>query len=428
MCLTLFFTISNLRADIAGTCSILRLKTLQFRTIEDFVERNNLYLNRNIIVSGDINLNLFEPSVYSHHYNRFKSFLCKLNLIDVAVKANSHSIPTWRGFGERAASKSCIDVFFCSKDNPRLNFVNYTVHASSSSDHMILNLAVGENRTHANPSSDPRTIPWKDNIITSRAFKIEAQEALIALLSARILNPSLINLTMFNDENTSLHRKLGLLDKPDNIEMQENDLTYLLPLILKKWKAIHDSIFLEYSLKSVKYKHDTFQKSFSSICKKIDFSPGALGPKEELKKLRNQRQEDIVVTKANIKRELKIKNLMSIGKASAWSFSSLKIKEDKKTLRLFNENTEIEDSDEILSTLAGFHANKTSLGATEWSFKTSKISDLLNQVHSIAILKDADTDDLNEDDLLEHLNFSQDERADDTPIPESGKLASGLEF
>ena len=135
-----------------------------------------------------------------------------------------------------------------------------------------------------------------------------------------------------------------------------------------------------------------------------------------------------MVTKANIKRELKVKNLMSIGKASAWSFSSLKIKEDKKTLRLFNENTEIEDSDEILSTLAGFHADKTSLGATEWSFKTSKISDLLDQVHSIAILKDADSDDLNEDDLLEHLNFSHDVRADDTPIPESGKLASGLKF
>ena len=128
---------------------------LQFRTIEDFVEINNLYLNRNIIVAGDINLNLFEPSVYSHHYNRFKSFLRKLNLIDVAVKANSHSIPTWRGFGERAASKSCIDVFLCSKDNPRLNFVNYTVHASSSSDyrpvHKRKNLALNEKfTTHLN--------------------------------------------------------------------------------------------------------------------------------------------------------------------------------------------------------------------------------------------------------------------------------------
>ena len=245
----------------------------QLRDIEHFyatqvdeMPSNNLH--RNIIVTGDINLNLIEPSVHPHHYNSFKSFLRKLNLIDVATKANYHSIPTWRGFGERAASKSQIDVFLCSKENPDFNFVNYKVHASSSSDHMILNIGLGQNRTRASPPSDPRTVPWKDHIITSRAFKNEAQEALISLLSEKSLDPSRIDLALFNDEKTSLHKKLAQLDQPDNIEMLENDLTYLLPLILKIWKKIHDSIFLEYSQKSVKYKHDTFQKSFTSICKK----------------------------------------------------------------------------------------------------------------------------------------------------------------
>ena len=400
----------------------------QFRIIEKFIQDNNLLHHNNLIVAGDINLNLLEPSAHPHHYIRFKSFLRELNLFDAAVKANFHNVPTWRGFGERAGSKSRIDVLLCSKENPEFNFVNYKVHPSSSSDHMVVNIGLTESRVRSDAISTPRTIPWKDFIITSRKFKTEAQESLIDLLSEKVLDPTRIDLALFNNDKTTLHKKLEILDKPDNIELKEKGLNYLLPLILKRWKIIHDNIFEEFSQKSVRYKHDSFQKQFTSICKKIDFSPGALGPKEELRKLREQRQNDIVVTKANIKREMKIKNLMSLGKATAWSFSSLKFKEEKKTLKLFNGDTEILDSDEILSTLAKFHANKTSLEKNEWSFKTSKISKLLDHVQTISILKEAESDDLDEDELLEHLNFPNDCRENDTLIPETGKLTSGLQM
>ena len=366
----------------------------QFRIIEKFIQDNNLHQQRNFIVAGDINLNLLDPSAHPQHYSNFKSFLRELNLFDAAAKANFQNVPTWRGFGERAGSKSRIDVFLCSKENPEFNFVNYKVHPSSSSDHVILSIGLTESRIRTDKPSNLRTISWKDSIITSRRFKSEAQETLIDLLSQKVIDPTKIDLARFNDDKISLHKKLEILDKPDNIELKDNDLTYLLPLILKRWKIIHDNIFEEFSQKSVRYKHDTFQKEFISICKKIDFSPGALGAKEELRKLREERQNDIVVTKASIKREIKIKNIMSLGKATAWSFSALKLKEEKKTIKLFNENTEILDSDEILSTLAKFHANKTSLDKNEWTFKTSKITKLLDHVQTISILKNAESGEL----------------------------------
>ena len=400
----------------------------QFSTIERFVQDNNLTQHRNFIVAGDINLNLLNYSTHPHHYGRFKLFLRELNLFDAATKSKLQDFPTWRGLGERSGSKSRIDVVLISKENRDFNFVNYKIHPSTSSDHMILNVGLAESRARTNVSSPNRPIPWKDSIIMSRKFKKEAQEYLIDLLSEKVLDPTKLDLALLNDEKTSLHKKLNILDKPDNIKLKNKDLTYLLPLILASWKKIHDNIFEEFSLESVKYKHDNFEKQFNSICRKIDFAPGVLGQKEELKKIREQRQNDIVVTKARIRREIKIKNIMALGKATAWSFSSLKLKEERKTIRLFNENTEILDSDEILSTLAKFHANKTSMGKNEWTFKTSKISKLLDHVNTISILKDADSEELDEDELLEYLNAPNVCRENDTLIPEAGKLESGLQL
>ena len=400
----------------------------QFNVIEKYVQDNNLLLNRNLIVAGDINLNLLNHSTHPHHYSRFKSFLNELKLVDAAAKSKFQDLPTWRGFGERAGSKSRIDVVLISKENRDFSFVNYKIHPSTSSDHVILSVALAESRTRVNVSSTNQTIPWKDSIIMSRKFKKEAQESLIELLSKKVLDPTILNLVLLNDDKTSLHKKLQILDNPDNIELQNKDLTYLLPLILTSWKKIHDNIYEEFSLESVKYKHDNFEKQFNSICRKIDFDPGVLGPKEELRKIREERLNDIVTTKAKIKRELRIKNIMALGKATAWSFSSLKLKEERKTLRLFNENTEILDSDEILSTLSKFHANKTSMDKNEWTFKTSRISKLLNHVQTVSILKTTESEDLDEDELLEYLNLTNDCREEDTPIPEAGKLESGLQL
>ena len=208
----------------------------QFRIIEKFIQDNNLRQQRNFIVAGDINLNLLDPSAHPQHYSNFKSFLRELNLFDAAAKANFQNVPTWRGFGERAGSKSRIDVFLCSKENPEFNFVNYKVHPSSSSDHVILSIGLTESRIRTDKPSNLRTISWKDSIITSRRFKTEAQETLIDLLSQKVIDPTKIDLARFNDDKISLHKKLEILDKPDNIELKENDLTYLLPLILKDGK------------------------------------------------------------------------------------------------------------------------------------------------------------------------------------------------
>ena len=344
------FTLFNIYAAVGH---IEEKYDQEFRVIERYVERNNLRQLNNIIVAGDLNLNLADPTAHPHHYARFKTFLQRLNLYDTAVKAYRQLFPTWRGFGDRSASKSRIDIILCSKNNPALNFVKYSLQASLAE--------AAADRVQVNSPSDPKIIPWKDNILTSRVFKTEAQKALIHLLSGRVVDPTLVNLNVFNDDNTGLHKRVKLLDTPHNIETQDGDLTYLLPIILSKWKSIHDSIFLEYSEKSTKYKYESFQKSFSAICKKTDFTPGALGPKEELSKLRKERQEDIVTTKANIRGEIKIKNLLNVGKTSGWSFSYLKIKGEKKSLKLFNGHTEIEDSDDIISTLAQFHAEKNLL-------------------------------------------------------------------
>ena len=84
--------------------------------------------------------------------------------------------------------------------------------------------------------SDPKTIPWKDNILTSRFFK--SKKSLIQLLSAKVADPSLINLGVLNDDKTSLHEKTRLLDIPHNLVTQNGDLTYLLPEMLKKWTTL----------------------------------------------------------------------------------------------------------------------------------------------------------------------------------------------
>ena len=133
---------------------------------------------------------------------------------------------------------------------------------------MVVNIGLTESRVRSDAISTPRTIPWKDFIITSRKFKTEAQEFLIDLLSEKVLDPTRIDLALFNNDKTTLHKKLEILDKPNNIELKEKDLTYLLPLILKRWKNIHDKIFEEFFQKSARYKDDSFQKQFISICKK----------------------------------------------------------------------------------------------------------------------------------------------------------------
>ena len=71
----------------------------QFSVIEKYVQDNNLFLNRNLIVAGDINLNLLNHSTHPHHYSRFKSFLNELKLVDAAAKSKFQDLPTWRGFG-----------------------------------------------------------------------------------------------------------------------------------------------------------------------------------------------------------------------------------------------------------------------------------------------------------------------------------------
>ena len=87
----------------------------QFRIIEKFIQDNNLLHHNNLIVAGDINLNLLEPSAHPHHYSRFKSLLRNLIFLMRPLKQIFIMFPPGGALGRGLGPKVVLMFFYVQK-------------------------------------------------------------------------------------------------------------------------------------------------------------------------------------------------------------------------------------------------------------------------------------------------------------------------
>ena len=295
-----------------------------------------------IYILGDFNINFFPNSPPPPRQLRTHAVLLELmqrhGLRDLNADLEN-TADTWRGRGERGYMSSRLDFILT---NVQTQYYNKSILVNNpSSDHSVLLTF------HEKQWNKQKEYYYQHFILVSDEFRARASAAIVDIVVQNLRFPP-----------AAAQPAAADIDDPALLGDLEYGAASLLPSFFESMKTIHDLIF-ESRKKSQSMLEREYQRNYNKICMRVDRNPHNPVYREELKKLMDDRAEEIVKSKKRA-RELRMKIIAKEGGSSSpSSFLPFKTKRNSKEIReLHVDGVVYSDPQDILTQITLFHSGK----------------------------------------------------------------------